>query len=208
MAIKHLSNYEYYLYIDDILFEESASCLEPTNVVASGITTTGANIRWNAGATETAWDLYVTTTDTIIPNDATTPTVANTSDNPYPLENLTPATTYYVYVRAACSATETSAWSSPGIFNTKCEGIDLPFAYGFEDEALSVCWNVINTNTSYNFANIDTDEDEAYEGEGYLSLYRGSPEGFQIVVLPEVDGAYALNGYEMSFYAYHLSFII
>ena len=154
VAVKHTSDDQYYLFLDDFLFEESASCLEPTNVVASNETTTGATLTWTNGGEETAWDIFVTSDATIVPDDGTTPTYANVTTKPYPITGLTPATTYYAYVRAKCGAKEASAWSSPAIFNTDCVEKSLPYSYGFEDDEFDICWSTINTNTSYNAISI------------------------------------------------------
>ena len=199
VAVQYTSDYQYFLLLDDFLFEESASCIEPENVVYANVTTNSADISWTPVGSETAWDIYVTNSATE-PNVLTTPTYANVATNTdYPITGLTGATTYYVYVRARCSSTEHSAWSVPAIFNTKCEGMALPYTYGFEDDALPICWNIINTNTSYNSAGIVAGN--PHNGTHSLNFYRGSTEGILIAVLPEVDAAYPLNGYEISFWA-------
>ena len=199
VAVQHTSDDQYYLFLDDFTFEGAADCIEPSSVLADNITTTGASINWTAGGEEVAWDIYVTDDATIVPDDGTTPTYANISTKPYPLTPLTPATTYYVYVRAACKGTETSAWSTPAIFHTECEGMDLPYGpYGFEDGALSVCWNVINTNTSYNSASVSNSNPNT--GTFSLSFFRGSTTGDLVAVLPEV-GAYDLSDYQFEFSA-------
>ena len=193
VAVKYTSDNQYYLFLDDFLFEESASCLEPTAVNDSAVTTTTATVFWHAGASETEWDVYVTD-DTDEPDETTTPTETNTSDNPYDLQDLTPATTYYVYVRAHCGASETSAWSSPAIFQTECEAKSLPYQYDFESDQFEYCWKTINTNTSYNSAR------RMGLGSGtVLSLYMGSSTGDLAAILPEFDATYSLNGYQVSF---------
>ena len=199
VALQHTSDDQYYLFIDDFTFEESASCLEPTGVAAASITTTGASISWVAGGEESAWDIYVTNNNEDVPGETTTPTVAGVTDNPYGLTGLTHSTTYYVYVRAACSSTEKSAWSSPVTFHTECEGMALPFACDFES-GLTVCWNTIVTNTSYTGIGVNTNSAYAHNGNNSLYFYRGSSSGDLIVVLPEVDENYPLNGYEMNFW--------
>ena len=199
VAIQHTSDDQYYLFLDDFLFEESAACLEPTNVLVDNITTTGATISWTPGATETAWDIFVTDDATINPDENTTPTYANVDDNTdYPITG-TQATTYYVYVRAICD--EPSDWSVPAVFHTECEGMDLPYGpYGFEDGALSVCWNIVNTNTSYCGIEINTTATYAHDGSKSLDFYRGSNNGDLIAVLPEVGAAYSLSDYEFTFW--------
>ena len=196
VAVKLTSNYQYYLFLDDFLFEESASCLEPTGVAVADVTTTGANVSWTAGGEETAWDIYVTDNYEDVPDETTTPTVAGTSDNPYALTGLTPATIYYVYVRAICGEEEASAWSSPATFNTECESMTLPYSEDFA-EGMSVCWSTINGNTSYHSINVMPLSDEL----NALAFYRGTSTGDLIAVLPEVDETYPLSGYQISFYA-------
>ncbi len=198
VAIQHTSDNQYLLFIDDFKFEEAASCLEPTNVLVDNITTTGATISWTPGATETAWDIFMTKDATIVPDESTTPTYANVTDNTdYPV-SCDHSSTYYVYVRAICS--ENSAWSVPAIFDSECEGMDLPYSYGFEDAVLPVCWNIINTNTSYTGITINTTAANVHDGDKSLDFYRGSSDGTLIAVLPEVKSAYPLSHYEFTFW--------
>ena len=199
VAVQYTSDYLYYMFLDDFSFTEASACVEPSSITAERVTTTGAFIGWTPLGSESYWDLYVTSDATDVPDDTTTPTVANTPNNPYELTGLTPATTYYVYLRAVCDVTEKSDWSTPKVFNTECDAMALPYTYGFEADALSVCWNVINDNPSYNTVSLSTSNPNT--GSKNLDLRRGSPDGTQIVVLPEVDATYALNGYRISFYA-------
>ena len=204
IAVKYTSADSYYIIVDDFTIEEAPSCLEPTNIVASNETTTSATISWTAGGSETEWDIYFTTNSSDVPTASTTPSFSglttnsfNTIDNNY---TLTPATTYYVYVRSACSSTETSAWSTPGIFNTECYEMNLPFSYGFEDGALSVCWTIINESPVYMSTSVSSTN--SYEGTYHLFLDRRTTQSSnQIVVLPEVSSNYALSNCEVSFYA-------
>ncbi len=204
IAVKYTSSDSYYIIVDDFTIEEAPNCLEPTNVLASNETTTSATISWTAGGSETEWDIYFTTNPSDVPTASTTPSFSglttnsfNTIDNNY---TLTPATTYYVYVRSACSSTETSGWSNPGIFNTECYEMNLPFSYGFEDGGLSVCWTIINESPVYMSTSVASTN--SYEGTYHLFLDRRTTQSSnQIVVLPEVSSNYALNNCEVSFYA-------
>ena len=201
VAVKHTSEYQYFLFLDDFLFEESASCLEPTNVQYADVTTTGATISWTAGGEETAWDIYVTDDYEDLPDETTTPTYANVDNNTsYAIGNLNPASTNYVYVRAICGEDETSAWSSPATFNTKCEGMALPYTEDFEND-LSVCWTIINDNTSYNSIGLNT---LPHNGDYALGFNSQTNSGTLIAVLPEVDGTtYPLNNAQVSFWVRH-----
>ena len=200
IAVKYTSGDSFYLFLDDFTFEEASSCLEPTNVTASGITTEEATIDWTIGKEETEWDIYYTDDMTDVPDDSTTPIVEGTSTKPYTLVGLSDATTYYVYVRAVCGSSETSAWSSPCTFHTECYGLDMPMStYSFEDSELTVCWNTYSDNIAYNRAKIS--DDEAHTGTNSLEFYRGSQTGDLIVTLPEVKHAYPMDWYQFDFWA-------
>ena len=199
VAVKYTSADSYYLLLDDFLFEEAPSCLEPTNIVASNETTTSATISWTAGGSETEWDLYYTTNPSDVPSASTTPSISGITTNSQNLTGLNPASTYYVYLRSVCGGSESSAWSVPGIFNTECYAMTLPYIYGFEDGALSVCWTPIIGNPVY--MSIEVSDADPRTGTYHLNLDRRTPNDIQIIVLPEVDGAYALNNCEVSFYA-------
>ena len=84
---------------------EAPSCLAPSDLVVSSITTTTASVAWTANNSETAWEYQLVETG-VAPEDAGTATV----DNPLSLSNLTDNTAYDVYVRANCG-TDFSAWS-------------------------------------------------------------------------------------------------
>ena len=63
------------------------------------------------------WDVYLTQTSSDVPDENTTPTYQVT-ENTKALSGLTAQTTYYAYVRAACSATDKSRWVSTNFTTT------------------------------------------------------------------------------------------
>ena len=196
VAVKHLSDDQYYLFLDDFLFEESASVLEPTGVTVSNATTTGFTVSWTAGADETAWDIYVSDDESDIPDESTTPSVENVTNKPYTLTNLSSCTTYYVYVRAN-KGTEKSVWSSPGVINTKCLPISLPYNYDFENDQQPISWNTIVENTSYNGVNVMTASETGTNH--FLAFFMGSSQNSALIaVLPEFDQKYQ-NDYQVTF---------
>ena len=200
VAVQHLSDDKDFLIFDDFSFTEASACLEPSDILASDITTTGANLSWTTVGSETAWDIYLTDDLADVPGDGTTPTYANVTSNVnYPISGLVSGTPYYVYVRSACDETEHSAWSNRATFNTVCKGLALPYSYNFEDDALPVCWTTISTDEGWNIFTIsDTDPQQ---GSKHLNLYCKSTNEYQYVVLPEIDASYPLNEYEITFYS-------
>ena len=201
VAVQHLSDDMDYLILDDFSFTEAPSCVEPSGLLISSITTTGAALSWTVGGSESAWDIYVTDDDTDVPDDLTTPTYAAvTSHTNYPISGLTSGTTYYVYLRSACDATTHSDWTMPYQFNTECEAISLPYQYDFEDDALPLCWNTIGTNTGWITSSISNTAPQ-HGSKHFVIQTSHNATGTQYVVLPEVDANYPLNEYEITFYS-------
>ena len=128
------------------------SCTKPTGLAAGSVTATGATLSWTAGGTETQWTVeYGTAADftgAASQNVATTPTLA--------LTGLNPATTYYVRVKAVCSGSDESDWSTAATFATECAAIAaLGYSENFDaltagNNVLPLCWSYINT-TSYSY---------------------------------------------------------
>ena len=73
------------------------SCLDPSDLAVSDITTTTASVTWTANNGETAWEYQVV--ESGVAPDATG---TATSNNPLSLTGLTAYTAYDVYVRANC----------------------------------------------------------------------------------------------------------
>lgn len=96
-----------------------AAVKKPKSLAASSVATTTAELGWTNGSDETAWQIaYSTNTDF---NPDSEGTKVNANANPFTLEELTAATTYYAYVRAEKSG-EYSAWSNKVEFTTLAAG--------------------------------------------------------------------------------------
>lgn len=57
------------------------------------------------------------------------------------LENLTEGTSYSLYIRSQCAASDISAWSAEFKFKTKCSPAALPYHEGFNTTSIPSCWN-------------------------------------------------------------------
>lgn len=141
IAIAYTANNQYYLFLDDFSFAAPASCAKPTNVTATGITTTSAIIGWtdNNSTTPSSWTIDVNGTE-----------ITNVTENPYTIENLTAATEYTVKVKAACTVDDTSDWSNSITFATECEIINVTGATPYQESFDGVtfpptCWTVAHT---------------------------------------------------------------
>ena len=162
-------------------------CAVPSGSASSGVTTTGATFAWNAGGTETEWEIAIQTAVGVPTGNGTAITT-----NPYTATGLVSNTIHYVYLRAVCSPTDKSNWIGPISFRTLCSVFNLPFFESFETAQGTVsCW-------SGNFASGST------PGWQYIRLSAGSAPSNQTPALPDtfamripfyniVSGSYSLN---------------
>ncbi|TDP60263.1 choice-of-anchor J domain-containing protein [Flavobacterium dankookense] len=105
------------LYIDNFIIEDLPTCPEPTDLVTQTVLSTSATISWTNGNAETAWQIIRVPCGDPAPTATTVGTDIFT--NPYTLEGLDPITCYDVYVRAVCSASDSSPWSNVLSFTTQ-----------------------------------------------------------------------------------------
>jgi len=110
----------FWLMVDDISVTLSPTCFAPTAVTAAVVTTTSGTVSWTAPSTAPAngYQYYVSTTNTA-PTAGTTPTGSvGAGVLTSPLGGLAANTTYYVWVRSNCTASDQSAWTGPSSFFT------------------------------------------------------------------------------------------
>ena len=201
IAIKYVYNDCYYLYLDDFTFEVPSSCAKPTALAAGSVTATGATLTWTAGGSETDWTVeYGTAADFTgaASNVSTTPTLA--------LTGLTPATTYYVRVKAVCGVGDESNWSTAASFTTSCVAITAAgYTQNFDDltagdNVLPVCWSYINTTTYSYYQGYPSAYADSYYSTyshsasnclyfySYYSSYSDYDPQPQYAILPEMTG--------------------
>lgn len=135
LAFRHTGSPANAVLIDNVVYEQIPTCNEPTNVQAANITTTTADLTWDAptaGSSPISYSLYYSTTNTP-PTLTTAPTLAGVNGPAVNLTGLNPASTYFLWVRSKCSATDSSGWSNLRTFTTQCAVItSLPWNEGFE----------------------------------------------------------------------------
>jgi len=107
------------LYVDDILVEVNPSCVEPTALGVTAVTAFTATASWTAStpAPSNGYEYYLSTTNTV--PTSTTVATGTASSATVDLSSLISSTTYYVWVRSVCTATDKSAWSSAATFTTE-----------------------------------------------------------------------------------------
>ena len=200
IAFKGVEHNGYGVQLDEIVVEASPTCPKPTDLTASSITFTSAEIGWTPGGEETEWTVEVDGVDTIV------------TTNPITLTNLTPATTYTIRVKANCSADDQSQWSNELTFTTACDAITITdqFSEDFsgytatnynELGVMPTCWDAIAAATygphvyAGSYGPNGSNDNALIFTSGTSSNY-GSPN---LAVLPEFTND--LQGYTLSFKA-------
>ncbi|MCB0442505.1 MAG: T9SS type A sorting domain-containing protein [Flavobacterium sp.] len=99
----------------DVTITAAVACPQPSNLTASDITSSLANLSWVIGCAETSWDVHVVETGGGLPSGE--PSHPN-SVSPLEVDGLSPDTAYEFYVRANCEGDGYSLWSGPYVFTT------------------------------------------------------------------------------------------
>jgi hypothetical protein len=104
--------------IDDVEVREAPTCLKPTNLVATNITSSGADLGWTENNGSTSWNIEYGVAG-FTPGSGTQPPTINT--NPYSVTMLA-NTTYEFYVQTDCGGGDLSDWAGPFTYsNAYCD---------------------------------------------------------------------------------------
>lgn len=140
------------VYLDDIFVENVPTCIEPTAVTSSAITSNSANLGWTAPSSVPAngYEVYYSTTNTA-PTASTVLTTSNSTistTTSAALNNLSSATTYYAWVRSVCSATDKSVWTAIAVnFTTLCVPVVPNYTNDFSTFPGN-CWSQTSGGTA------------------------------------------------------------
>jgi hypothetical protein len=119
IAIKSdLRNYhnENDFVIDDIVIDYAPTCLPPSNVLISNVTSTGATVSWtphsngNANSYQVACGLIGFNPNSVVP--------ASVNDTFFTITGLSAITQYRCYIRSVCSGGVYSLWTPVSSFST------------------------------------------------------------------------------------------
>lgn len=119
VAFRHGLNGTFdYIFMDDFVYELAPSCPTPSFLAADTITSSSAYLAWTENGSATTWEIEW---DTAGFAQGTGNTVI-TTNNPFQITGLNPATAYDFYVRSICGVNDTSAWSNVATFNSAIQG--------------------------------------------------------------------------------------
>ncbi len=193
---------QFNLYVDDIQVDLSPSCIRPSDLNATAITSNSAELSWTENNSATSWDIYIKMDGDLEPDANTTPTVAGTTTNPTTLTGLTSGTVYSVYVRSICSSSDQSEWSTPFSFTTACAPID-EFTQNFDStptDSIPICWSTIINSTS-DYAEIAVkNNSSAHSAPNQLRFYNSDDDAAETyLITPELTNI-AAGTHQLHFY--------
>ncbi len=118
VAIRATGTNQFEFYVDDVVNSAAPTCL-PVSGVTSTVTTNSATVAFTASTSNPANGYqYELRTSGAAGSGATGLVTSGTGTAvSYPLNTLTPNTSYTFYVRAVCSGTDSSTWESK-VFKT------------------------------------------------------------------------------------------
>ncbi|KPE51380.1 T9SS type A sorting domain-containing protein [Chryseobacterium indologenes] len=167
------------------------TCLAPSGINVTGITTTAATVNWSASSTppSNGYDVYYSTSNTV-PNSSTQPSQTGITGLSATL-SLQPSTNYFVWVRSVCNPNDKSNWSPTTSFATQCEALPGAYFEGFEGYqgvtngnagVLPSCWTNLGTTTGGHISNSTT-----ITGSNTLYLWTSGTTYVAYVALPAMS---------------------
>ena len=189
------------MYIDDIELDILPTCLRPSNLTFSNITTDSCIITWHERGNATMW--VVEYADSAFTPGVGQGTVEYVYDTMLVLEYLNASTEYHVYVHADCGG-DTSR-NVYGTFRTACTSATLPVTENFDNwetgsssAYVTPCWHRgsnYSTTSYYPYATTSY----AHSGSNSLYLYSTS-SSWSYLALPFVSDP--VNTLMVSFWIY------
>jgi predicted secreted protein len=165
-------------------------CLPPTNPLVSAVTTTTANLSWTASISNPAdgyeWEVRTTSGGTV----AATGTTMDLDDV---ATDLTPNTSYTLYVRSLCTDEELSDWIASTAFSTLCVPVTTFFTEGFNTVgSVPSCWTATILSGANNWQVAANDGDFAFTphsgaGMAVKNWTNSATTAEAILVSPAID---------------------
>ena len=129
-VFKGTSNYgsgDAYIYLDDVFVGEAPTCPKPTGLTVTAVTENSVSLSWTAGGEENSWEIIYGEPGF----EMTDGTTISATTNPFTVTGLANTTSYEFYVRANCTTTDQSYWSSSVTTTTSMIAVDLPYSTDF-----------------------------------------------------------------------------
>lgn len=200
LAIRHGGVPAVNIYWDNVYWEPKATCFAPTNVVLSNVTSATVDVAWTASipAPAMGYDIYYSTSSTP-PTGTTVPNLTGITANSHTIQGLNSATTYYIWVRSRCSATDQSLWSNISSTLTLCAPQTSLFenfdSYNTGLITNATCWGRLVTG----IGSVNVNGTGAYSGTKHIM--QRPLNASAMAILPELSNISA-GTHSLTFRAY------
>lgn len=193
---------------------DTPTCPFPINVVVDALTSSSADFSWDAGGTETSWNVEWGLPGFASGSGIGTQTVSSPSVS---IPGLVPSTVYEIHIVADCGSGDMSfPLSAP--FTTACGTIPaIGFCEGFEiDSPTRDCWSIVDANGDgydyfemseyiwYITSNYDLGDVVSHTGEYSAGIYTdfsyGDNDDYLITPHLTLTGNEVLTFYYRSYY--------
>lgn len=152
ITVKKTSSATGILCVFGFSYAVANSCIAPDVLSTSNITVNSADVSWNSIPGTASYEIYRSVSSTP-PTNTTSPTITGITSSSATLQNLSPATSYYAWVRSNCGGS-TSDWSPVSVsFTTLCSTINTPYTENFDSTAQG---SIPNCTSSENIAGGNT----------------------------------------------------
>lgn len=175
-------------YWDDVYWEAIPTCIAPTALSSTGVSTNSGTVSWTPPATIPAGGYeYFYNTVNSAPTATTTPSgTVGSSASSATISGLALNTLYYVWVRSVCSASDKSTWAAGPSFTTLCTPV-AAFTENFDSYSTGSivpdCWARIITGTGTQTISATTPA----SGTRNLYQYSTAAQNPTVVVLPPLS---------------------
>ena len=99
-------------WLANITCAPAPTCPKPSAAAASAVTSNSGTLTWTNNSTATQFEVLALPCGSPSPDATSTGTIITPTANTYVFSGLTSDTCYTLYVRAVCSSTDSSAWST------------------------------------------------------------------------------------------------
>jgi len=185
------------MFLDNLVVDNFVGCVYPLALHTSALTHSSATIQWVSSNNQLGFELVYGRSGF----NMDTATIHSANVSSYVINGLAPETSYDVYVRTLCSATDTTRWSDVYTFTTSCPPVTtIPYreffdGYGTGTGTFPDCW-VKNSNAATSAFNINPSDIFSAPGALYFS---NTPANYSIAATPEFYDD--LNTLQISFKA-------
>lgn len=166
LAFRHTGSPASSVLIDDVYYELTPTCIEPSAVVLSNISTQTVDVNWTAPASAPgSYEIYYSTSS-LAPTMATAPTVTNITTTNRTLSGLLHSTMYNVWIRSSCSNVEKGIWIGPFSFATACSSVVPNYSNDFSSFP-GMCWSLASGGSP---ATGSTGNTAVWAADGFLNV--------------------------------------